>query len=385
MHIQGVTAAQAVPSRPLDTLAAAAAAEPSSDSVRLSGTCRCGPSCSCSDAPQGVGVARQADVEAGARRTGSHAASAAAACSLASGPAGAAVSVMSVAAPQPADLTARLKAMLGPNPFVISAQKAESLQQALGLDRASLLQALVPVAREHARPPISNYQVGAAGLGKSGQIYLGVNLEFGGNALNQTVHGEQFTVANALRNGEEGLEMLAVSAAPCGHCRQWLNEVNGGGDLTILTPNSPPTPLKELLPASFGPADLGVTGGLLSPQANVLDGGALAGDDAAAQAALQAARASYAPYSHSPSGVAIEMTDGHVVSGSYAENAAFNPSLSPLQAALIGLVAEGRDYRDILRAVLVERQGAPASQESATETLLESIAPAARFEMKRVG
>ncbi|MEG3387511.1 hypothetical protein V5H41_28630, partial [Salmonella enterica] len=40
------------------------------------------------------------------------------------------------------------------------------------------------------------------------------------------------------------------------------------------------------------------------------------------------------PYSHSPSGVALECKDGRIFTGSYAENAAFNPTLPPLQGAL---------------------------------------------------
>lgn len=49
------------------------------------------------------------------------------------------------------------------------------------------------------------------------------------------------------------------------------------------------------------------------------------------RAAIQAANRCHAPYSHSPSGVALELKDGTIFSGSYAENAAFNPTLPPLQ------------------------------------------------------
>ena len=393
MQIKGVAAPAVASSRPASAGRGTTDAAEAGDSVRISKRtgCSCGDPCTCGASLRGLGPSGcgcqggcQCGVEAAARATreGSHVTSATAACSLVAGPGAGLVGVVSAAAPQPVDLTARLKAMLPPHPFVISVEKVNELQQALGLDRAALLQALVPVAREYARPPISNYQVGAAGLGKSGQIYLGVNLEFGGNALNQTVHGEQFTVMNALRNGEERLEMLAVSAAPCGHCRQWLNEVTGGSDLLILTPNSPPTPLKELLPASFGPGDLGVSAALLTPQSNPLrDTDAGAQVDGVASAARQAAEQSYAPYSHSPSGVAVQLRDGSIVSGRYAENAAFNPSLSPLQGALVQMVAEGRRYDEIERAVLVEKKGAPASQQAATRALLESIQPAARVEV----
>ena len=39
------------------------------------------------------------------------------------------------------------------------------------------------------------------------------------------IHGEQCLVANALLHGERGLRKLAVSAAPCGHCRQFYSEL----------------------------------------------------------------------------------------------------------------------------------------------------------------
>ncbi|GFP87715.1 cytidine deaminase 1 [Phtheirospermum japonicum] len=41
-----------------------------------------------------------------------------------------------------------------------------------------LLPHLVPSAQSLARPPISNYHVGAVGLGSDGRVFVGVNLEF---------------------------------------------------------------------------------------------------------------------------------------------------------------------------------------------------------------
>lgn len=65
----------------------------------------------------------------------------------------------------------------------------------------------------------------AVGLASSGAAYVGVNLEFAGAPLSQSVHGEQFLAANLLLHGERGLDTLAVSAAPCGHCRQFYSEL----------------------------------------------------------------------------------------------------------------------------------------------------------------
>ncbi|MGS6554521.1 hypothetical protein ACUWFG_20225, partial [Escherichia coli] len=74
--------------------------------------------------------------------------------------------------------------------------------------------------------------------------------------------------------------------------------------------------------------------------------------------AIAAANRSHMPYSKSPSGVALECKDGRIFSGSYAENAAFNPTLPPLQGALILLNLKGYDYPDIQRAVLAEKADA---------------------------
>lgn len=65
----------------------------------------------------------------------------------------------------------------------------------------------------------------AIGLGVSGRVYVGVNLEFPNLPLHHSVHAEQFLVANAAAAGERGLTQITVNAAPCGHCRQFLAEL----------------------------------------------------------------------------------------------------------------------------------------------------------------
>ena len=78
------------------------------------------------------------------------------------------------------------------------------------------------------------------GLGASGRLYVGVNLEFPCLPLHNSVHAEQFLVVNALQHGERELVKLAVSAAPCGHCRQFLSElccaVRGAADFSCVVP-----------------------------------------------------------------------------------------------------------------------------------------------------
>jgi cytidine deaminase len=67
------------------------------------------------------------------------------------------------------------------------------------------------------------------------------------------------------------------------------------------------------------------------------------------------------PYSRSLSGVALLTSNGRIFAGSYIENAAFNPSLPPLQAALAGYFAAGDKAGKIQRAVLAEGERAPSA------------------------
>jgi len=263
----------------------------------------------------------------------------------------------------------------------VTAEDAAALIKAENATVERVMVRLLPIARDYARPPISNFHVGAVGLGASGALYLGANFEVGGNALNQTIHGEQSVVANAFSHQERGLTALAVTDAPCGHCRQFLNELTGGLKLQIIVPDQKSRTLEDLLPSSFGPQDLGVTGGLLnSPPAELhLTSRA---KDALAQDALVAASRAYAPYTKAHSGCAVLFKSGRSYNGAYLENAAFNPSLSPLQSALVRAVFAGEDLSTIERVVLVELKGAVISQRSATEAVLASLAAKASLETR---
>jgi cytidine deaminase len=236
---------------------------------------------------------------------------------------------------------------------------------------------MLPEAQKFARPPISNFRVGAVALGTSGALYPGANIEIPGNPLNQTVHAEQAAIANAYGKNERGIAAIAVTEAPCGHCRQFLNEIENGGSIRVLIKDESFVKLEQLLPSSFGPRDLGVRLGMFAKSPVKLRLGGT--HDAVVDAALDAASRAYAPYSNASSGCAIE-TDRRTFAGSYLENAAFNPSLSPLQSALVNLVLAGEDFAAIRRVVLVEVKGAPIRQRASTEAVLAAIAPHARFE-----
>eukprot|EP00850_Spirogloea_muscicola_P021033 SM000234S07893 [mRNA] locus=s234:148791:150678:+ [translate_table: standard] len=280
--------------------------------------------------------------------------------------------------------------------FVLEAADVARLRSASDLSEEELLTSLVVPVRALALAPISRFHVGAVALGASGRVFAGVNLEFPGLPLHHSVHAEQFLVANAAQHGERQLRLLAVSAAPCGHCRQFLQELRKAGELPILIADggaAEVSTLEDLLPHRFGPHDLLEDDFplLLEPQSHSLElslaGPALGGNGGAAmpaarerllEAALTAARSAYAPYSGCPSGLALVTTDGAMFSGAYMESAAYNPSLSPLQAALVALVSQGRThYSDIIEAVLVEKCGATVAQAGSVQLALAKIAPGA--------
>lgn len=253
--------------------------------------------------------------------------------------------------------------------MIIPAAEAEKLAREAGVDVPQFMTTLLPRAAEFSRPPISNFKVGCVSRGLSGALYLGANVEFAGEALSFTVHAEQSSISSAWMNGEEGIDVIAVTAAPCGYCRQFLNELTTASRLTIQLPNGTFT-LNELLPNAFGPRDLGIEGGLMQRDQHDL---AVETDDKLAQTALCAANMSYAPYSKSFAGVALRTTDGTVVSGAYAENAAFNPSMSPLEVALSQLNLQQRAFESIEDAVLVYVDDLHTN---ATRTVLAAVASA---------
>src|SRR5215213_3013336 len=120
---------------------------------------------------------------------------------------------------------------------IIPAAEAQRLARDAGIDSPRLMTTLRPKAAEFARPPVSNFKVGAISRGLSGNLYLGANVEFSGEALSFTVHAEQSSVGSAFMNGETGIDLIAVTAAPCGYCRQFLNELATAERLTIQLPN----------------------------------------------------------------------------------------------------------------------------------------------------
>jgi cytidine deaminase len=254
---------------------------------------------------------------------------------------------------------------------VITAQQVNSLAAAVPTSVDNLLLLLVPFAQCYAIPPVSDFPVGVIAQGQTGAAYFGANMEYEGTALSFTVHGEQSATTNAWLNGEQGLSNIAISAAPCGYCRQFLYEIATAATLEILLLGQPPVMLTDLIPQAFGPSDLGVTAALMSPANNGLKLDPPS-TDPVVQAALAAANASYAPYSKGYAGVAISTANGVTYTGRYAENAAFNPSMSPMESALTMWSFGGNTNDAIKKAVLVQAQSL-ANQADVTAEVLATV------------
>jgi cytidine deaminase len=99
--------------------------------------------------------------------------------------------------------------------------------------------------------PYSKFLVGAAVLLRDGRVVTGVNVENASYPLGMCA--ERCALARAVAEGAQpgDVEALAVTASPCGGCRQWVLEFGVDrvafmhrGELLVRRPD-------ELLPDSF--------------------------------------------------------------------------------------------------------------------------------------
>ncbi len=119
-------------------------------------------------------------------------------------------------------------------------------------------------AMGRAYAPYSNFPVGAALLGANGRIYAGCNVE--NAAYPQGWCAETSAIAAMVADGEQCiLAALVVGQgdaliAPCGGCRQRLNEFAAAGTpVHLCGPGGlmKTVTMAELLPHAFGPQNLG--------------------------------------------------------------------------------------------------------------------------------
>ena len=79
-------------------------------------------------------------------------------------------------------------------------------------------------AATNAYAPYSNYHVGAAVLARDGCVIAAANVENAAYPLG--VCAERAAIAKAASDGLRpgDMEAIAITASPCGGCRQWLHE-----------------------------------------------------------------------------------------------------------------------------------------------------------------
>tara|TARA_B100000768_G_C11231591_1_gene355304 strand:- start:485 stop:1231 length:747 start_codon:yes stop_codon:yes gene_type:complete len=243
-----------------------------------------------------------------------------------------------------------------------------------------------------------------------------VNVEISAVPLNHSIHAEQFALVTANANEERKLEAIATTDAPCGHCRQFMNELRDAPGLRCVT-RKWRSPLAELLPHAFGPMDLLDDGETLLLEKSSVDESGMNpqfatlayvhgekappsddlmpltrllerhGDDwnTLAPLALEAMRKAYAPYSSSRAGIAIKASCGGTFVGWSMECAAYNPSMSPLQVVFARMVARGKDLSSIERCLLLECPGAHVKYDCTVRLTLEKIAPKAAVIVANIG
>lgn len=131
---------------------------------------------------------------------------------------------------------------------ITAEQREELIRQALEI-------------RERAYAPYSGYQVGAALLTESGNVYTGINIE--NAAYPVSICAERTAVFKAVSDGERAFRAIVVATenagSPCGSCRQVLSEF--GLDTLVLLVDSEgavheETTVRGLLPYAFQPSDL---------------------------------------------------------------------------------------------------------------------------------
>jgi cytidine deaminase len=146
------------------------------------------------------------------------------------------------------------------------------------IDAPSLI-AAARAAALNAYAPYSRFAVGAEVLLTDGTIVTGANVEnasYGLSLCAETVALATASSAGRLRDvtaiaviggamDNEGRPIGNIPVSPCGRCRQVINEAAqlSGHDLPVLCGAAEGEAvarytLSELLPAAFGPADLGI-------------------------------------------------------------------------------------------------------------------------------
>lgn len=264
---------------------------------------------------------------------------------------------------------------------VMLAEEAAEVVAAFGLASVEELMLLIlPTAQTIASPPISNFFVGSVGLETgTGNLVFGGNVEFPQTHLGFTLHGEGFVFTRAFSRGTSIAKIAIGEAHPCAHCRQYLSEFAATKNLRLIDPLGHDLTMSQLYPWPFDPGYLGEPGAV--PGTTPWPGLRLAAAHPLAEKLLAAGRRAHTPYGKSPSAVVLTLKDGATVSGASIESVAFNPTIGPLQAAIVDLLAHGYSYGDIESVVLGTVIGGAVDYSKSVTELLGAVAPGAKLDI----
>lgn len=120
-------------------------------------------------------------------------------------------------------------------------------------------------ARENSYSPYSKFKVGAALVTKSGEVFLGANIENASYPL--CMCAERNALYNAINHGFKKSDFAALAVVgdtakpitPCGACRQVMSELLDNKApiyMSNLKGDVQETSMTELLPFAFDDSDL---------------------------------------------------------------------------------------------------------------------------------
>ncbi|QTH63320.1 cytidine deaminase [Psychrosphaera ytuae] len=269
---------------------------------------------------------------------------------------------------------------------VLKAEQVLALCNQFSLSFSELKEQLLPICEMFAVAPISQFKAAAIAQGEYvtdgvlegeeavANLYFGANLEFEYQALSLVVHAEQTAINNAWHHGEPKITGMTINAAPCGYCRQFMNEVRGAREMPMQV-SGRNTDLDTLLPEPFNPASLGVNEMLFDDLRQTIEF-----EQKVDRVLQDAMETSYAPYTKNNSACLIETVDNQRFVGRYAENCAYSPSLSPLQSALSQMMMHGLNpYKHPIKRITLAEVEGKANQLGVSQCVLQSLSSDIEF------
>ena len=145
----------------------------------------------------------------------------------------------------------------------------KKVKERISVNEKILIQAAMD-GLKYSYAPYSNFNVAAALLGKSGEIYVGCNIE--NAALSPGMCAERVAFAKAISSGEKEFTAIAIVGGkdgectqfcfPCGVCRQVMMEFCNPKEFKIIAAINIDEyeiyTLEQLLPNAFGPGTVSV-------------------------------------------------------------------------------------------------------------------------------